>query len=63
MIAEKIAAWTDPWQVLENLNRRIYKRCIEERIEIPCTSHDLCIKQMPDQAPTSKNAVLVELNA
>jgi len=35
-------------RVLDDLNCRIYKRFIEEAIEIPYSKHDLYIKQMPE---------------
>ena len=35
-------------RVLDDLNCRIYKRFIEEKIEIPYSKHDLYIKQMPE---------------
>ena len=34
-------------RALDNLNCKIYKRFIEEKIEIPYSKHDLYIKQMP----------------
>jgi len=35
-------------RVLDALNCQVYKRFIEENIEIPYSKHDLYIKQMPD---------------
>lgn len=35
-------------RVLDTLNSRIYKRFIDEKIEIPYSKHDLYIKQMPE---------------
>jgi small-conductance mechanosensitive channel len=34
-------------RVLDNLNSKVYKRFIEEKIEIPYSKHDIYIKQMP----------------
>ena len=34
-------------RVLDSLNCKVYKRFIEEKIEIPYSKHDLYIKQMP----------------
>jgi len=36
-------------RVIDALNCRVYKRFIEEKIEIPYSKHDLYIKQMPHQ--------------
>jgi len=35
-------------RVLDNLNCKVYKRFIEEKVEIPYSKHDLYIKQMPE---------------
>jgi small-conductance mechanosensitive channel len=35
-------------RVLDNLNCKVYKRFMEEKIEIPYSKHDLYIKQMPE---------------
>jgi small-conductance mechanosensitive channel len=35
-------------RVLDNLNCKVYKRFIEESVEIPYSKHDLYIKQMPE---------------
>jgi small-conductance mechanosensitive channel len=35
-------------RVLDGLNSKVYKRFIEESIEIPYSKHDLYIKQMPE---------------
>jgi len=35
-------------RVLDNLNSKVYKRFIEEKVEIPYSKHDLYIKQMPE---------------
>jgi len=35
-------------RVLDGLNCKVYKRFIEEKIEIPYSKHDLYIKQMPE---------------
>ncbi|MDH3633753.1 MAG: mechanosensitive ion channel family protein [Gammaproteobacteria bacterium] len=37
-------------RVLDILNSKVYKRFIEENIEIPYSKHDLYIKQMPDES-------------
>ncbi|MFT5400240.1 MAG: MscS family membrane protein, partial [Gammaproteobacteria bacterium] len=34
-------------RVIDSLNCKIYKRFIEEKIEIPYSKHDLYIKEMP----------------
>jgi small-conductance mechanosensitive channel len=36
-------------RVLDSLNCKIYKRFIEEKVEIPYSKHDLYIKQMPEK--------------
>ncbi len=36
-------------RVLDILNSKVYKRFIEEKIEIPYSKHDLYIKQMPSE--------------
>jgi small-conductance mechanosensitive channel len=35
-------------RVLDSLNCKVYKRFIEDKIEIPYSKHDLYIKQMPE---------------
>jgi MscS family membrane protein len=35
-------------RVLDSLNCKVYKRFIEEKVEIPYSKHDLYIKQMPE---------------
>ena len=37
-------------RVLDILNSKVYKRFIEENIEIPYSKHDLYIKQMPNES-------------
>jgi small-conductance mechanosensitive channel len=34
-------------RMIDNLNCQVYKRFIEEKIEIPYSKHDLYIKEMP----------------
>ncbi len=47
----ELLAWIDQpvlrGRMIDNLNCKIYKRFIEEKIEIPYSKHDLYIKEMP----------------